>query len=197
MINLKYNFKSVILVSIGFLIVGLIGVFAGHWFVNWRQVQANERRAESYMVKSEGLLSENDLFPYVSLINSARLSVNTHDVIAGRKTVVLFISPGCKPCTDAIKLWAPYLDKLPPDFNVIGIVNASYEYASDYLSEAGFPYPFYCDTGFVFLTEYGINGYPRCIGIDDNGRIAFLFRGPFSAFTPLDAYKRLKNNNNS
>lgn len=104
----------------------------------------------------------------------------------------MFISPTCSPCAEAVALWSTFYDQLPPDFQVIAITQAYLDEASDYLDRYDFPYPFFCDTGYVLVKEYGINRYPSIMCINGDMKIVEPYRSPYNDFFPLDAYELIK-----
>ena len=115
--------------------------------------------------------------------------VTTSVVIEQACTIIIFLAPGCDPCADAIERWKKYKDQLPRGFQVIGICETDYETGQAYISESGFPYAAYFDTGYVFANVYDVYQFPNVMGVFPDQRISFLNRGLYNDFSPLDASK--------
>lgn len=190
------SWKTKILIYGGFLIVGFIGVMAGNWFINWRQAEAKAEYSKRYNSQNSITLKQNDIFPEISLINSDGYIVSSHDILKGQNTAIMFISPSCHSCAEAVEMWSTFFDKLPPDFQVIAITPAYLADANEYLAGHDFPYPFFCDTGYVLIKDYGVNRYPGIMCINTNIQIVEPYNSPYNDFSPLDAYELIKTSNN-
>ncbi len=186
------SWKTKIMIYGGFLVVGFIGVMAGNWFISWRQAEAKAEYSKRYISQNSITLKQNDIFPEISLVNSDGFLVNSHDILKGQNTAIMFVSPTCSPCADAVATWSTFFDKLPADFQVIAITNANSGSTSEYLAGYDFPYPFFCDTGYVLVKDYGINRYPSIMCINSNIQIVEPYSSPYNDFSPLDAYKLIK-----
>ena len=129
-------------------------------------------------------LVEGDIFPSVELTGLDGAPVNTESIISGKKSIMLFLSISCHPCTEAIDSWKEYENNLPPDLEVLGICCSDPEYAEVYKKKTGFPFPVYCDTEHRFPGDFGIRAFPSMIGLDENGRIVFVRIGWSEDFSP-------------
>lgn len=186
--NFRENWKSVLVVGIGFFVVAFIGIVAGSWFVNYRSAQAYSERGPKYKPIDNCLLKENDLFPDLTLLDIDGNQVNGQDIFHGNITAVMFIEPGCDPCKLAMKYWSSFKDNLPTNFDIVAISGTGGEYLMKYLKESEFPYPVYSDTAHRFVIDYGMNGFPSVVGVGSDGKVAFPFSHIHGDFSPIDVY---------
>lgn len=185
------SWRSIILTASAFLIVGFLGVLAGNWFVGWRQARANKKLIRNYVPAITNDFSRGQQFPNVDLIDIDGDPVNTDSFIGLKKTAFIFLAPGCDPCHDVVQLWSRFVDRIPSDLQVIGICNGGYESGRKYIQEEEFPYPAYFDTAHTFAKDYRVYQYPNVMGLTGDGRIAFVNRGLYGQFNPLDAYEMI------
>ena len=194
--DLKLSKGMIVLTVFGFLAAGFIGIVGGNLFMNWKNAKAAAAVDQKFFSESEEILQPGDPFPELDLIDCDGITHHSTEIIRGSMTVILFISPECRPCAEAAELWSSYKDNLPTDLRVIGIANGDFEYACEYAKENNFPYPFFCDINHVLAVDYGINRYPAAMGFDEQGRVAFTNRGLFNDLNPLDAYKLILESEN-
>jgi len=192
--SISNNKKSVILMSISFFVIAFLGIIAGNWFSGWRSAQANSKSIGKFRPMEQPLINVGDTFPDVSLLDYTGSLFSLSDLITNKKTIIMFLEPGCKPCKDAIINWSNFINELPDDVQIIGIASSLPKSSFPYIDELNFPYPFYCDTAHKLVIEYGVNGYPGAMGINEKGVVSFGYRHIHNEFSPLDAYKLLNSN---
>lgn len=182
----KISTKSVILLGALFIAVAFIGVLAGNWFVGLRRAKAFNEARPGMRPWTECKLHEGDVFPSVELLGLDGNPIITDSIIPGKKSIMLFLSISCHPCTEAIESWKEYEDKLPPDLQIFGICCTDYEYAEVYKKKTGFPFPLYCDTANRFPKHFGLRAFPSMVGLNEDGRIIFVRTGWSGDFSPPD-----------
>jgi peroxiredoxin len=186
--EVRFSKTSLVLIGLAIITVAFLGAVAGRWFVDWRQDQAYNRQVQAKRRGQESLLKPGDLFPAVEVINHNGKSENTAALAHRQKTLVLLMSVGCDPCTEAIQTWKRDVDELPSDLQAFGICQGEYEYADVYKNKTGFPFPVYCDTSHVLPAKYGLDVFPSVVGLAGDGRVAFLREGRHADITLLHAY---------
>lgn len=188
--EIKIARRELFLYGLAFLAVAFLGVLLGNWFITSRQAGAYGRQAFTRPPSSTSI-KMGDSFPSLDLADLDGGSVNTYELIAGRKILIVLLSPGCEPCAQAIVEWSEYAGRIPDDLSIIGIVNCDPVSALVYTSEYDFPFGLYSDTANVLASDYGLVGYPTVIGIDEKGKVMFISEGWREGFSPLDAYKMI------
>ncbi|HWR81719.1 MAG TPA: redoxin domain-containing protein [Candidatus Deferrimicrobium sp.] len=191
---IKIRKNTAILIGLGIMVTGFVGVLAGYKFVAWRQGLVTLQSTNIQSPQEVGLFNRGEMFPDVKLVDLNGDSVNTHDFIREKKTVVMFLTVGCTPCTDAINLWKTYADRFPGNMLIVGICAGERESAKAYSEETGFPFSLYCDTDFTFMAKYKIRRFPSFVGLTENGVIAFLQHGFRADFDPLDVVTAISSN---
>jgi len=186
--EIRFSRISLVLIGLAVIAVAFLGVTAGLWFVNWRQDQAYDQQVQAMRHGEGSLFQPGDFFPAVELVDLSGNSDNIAVLAHGQKTLMLLMSIGCDPCTEAIQTWKQDADKSPSDLQVLGICQGDFEYAQVYKKKTGFPFPLYCDTGHVFPAECGLDVFPSVVGLTADGRVAFLREGRHADITLLDAY---------
>ena len=188
----KLSQKTIFLTAAGFLVVGVIGVLAGHWFVNWRQAEAKAGMYKAAADLPQPTVNEGDLFPNVSLTDANGQAITMEQIVNGKNTAIIYMSPTCGACNTIVRMWSLYKDKLPVDFQVVMISQGHPLLTSDYVKEKEFPYAYYSDSSKTLTKEYNFMRYPRAFGITANGHLAFIKHGPFDEFNPLEAADLIK-----
>ncbi|MEZ5360687.1 MAG: redoxin domain-containing protein [Candidatus Zixiibacteriota bacterium] len=189
--DIRVTKKALLGIALGAIIVAITGVLLGNWFVGWR-AEADEAEIFSKHFDRLGTLRKGMQPPAVELTDLDGNVVSLRDIVAGKNTVILLLSIGCDPCTDAVERWRDFKDDLPPDLHVIGINNGDCTGVSEYIAETKMPYPVYCDADHSLPLNYDMNQFPSIMGISQNGTIAFLGPGVFAGFTPQDAMELIQ-----
>ncbi len=186
--EIRITRRELILYGIAFLAVAFVGVLLGNVFINSRQARAYERQVLT-RPPATATIRSGDIFPAMELTDLDGRSIYTSALIKGHKTLFIVLSPGCEPCALAVAEWREYVDRIPDDLSIIGIVNFGPDPALTYKSDTGFPFPLYCDSANILAADYGLIGFPTIVGIDDDGKVAFIREGWQEGFSPLNAYK--------
>ncbi len=192
--DIRVSKKGLAGIALGALIVAISGVFLGSWFIGWRQVSADQSELFRQHFNRLGIVEKGMQPPQVEIIDIDGQPFYLKDLVSGQNTVVLFMSVGCDPCTEAIEQWKEYAADIPEGLQVIGVNNGDCDDVGDYIAMTGMPYPVYCDTAHVLALDYGINQYPSIMGIGSDGVIAFLGAGMYEFFTPQNALELILEN---
>lgn len=187
----KISPKYLVLYSLLVLVVAFIGVVAGNWFVEWRRGRAHVPPLEDWVSHNPSLLEMGKPFPNEAVINLQGGVDSTRTLMAGSKTVILFVASGCEPCARAVEMWKNEADELPADLRVIGIAAGDTAEVAKYKSETGFPYPIYCDAQYLFAQQYDLRSFPSMVVVDGDGNVAFVLAGFRDGFHIQDAYDLL------
>lgn len=184
--EIRLTGKVVIAIILGVFIVSVSGVLLGSWFVGWKASAGQDEIYKAHFNRL-GILRPGMPPPRVAVLDTAGNEHSLPDLISGRRTILLFLSLGCDPCTDVVERWRQFADALPADVQIIGINNGQCDGVPEYIAETKMPYPVYCDTAHSLPLEYDIVQFPSIMGISRKGTIAFLGAGVFSGFTLRDA----------
>lgn len=146
-------------------------------------------------------LRVGNAFPSVGLIaepdtadNMARIA--TGDVIGAHSALILFLTQNCEPCDATVKAWSASLAGLPADVLVFGVINASPEARNGYRVQTDAMFPIYSDSQGAFASKYNVAVYPSLVGVDANGKIAFVENALDPSITPDAALIRLRSASN-
>ena len=188
--EVRLSRAGIVLFGLAVVVVAVLGMAAAYWLFGKRQADAYERRLSAGL-PSMSLLKKGDEFPSIELINTGGEPVNTANLIAGHKAIIVTLSPGCEPCALLVDSWKSQVDKIPRDLKIIGITSLSADQTLNYMDKTGFPFEMYCDTTHVLAVEYGLGAFPSIIGVDEVGRIVFVGEGWADGFGPEDAYRMI------
>ncbi|MCP4582916.1 MAG: redoxin domain-containing protein [candidate division Zixibacteria bacterium] len=192
--DVKVTRTGLVLYGIAILVVAFVGVLMGNWLIGARQTQTYEHQIRQIRQHVTALIKDGDQFPSMELIDLDSKPINALTLFENHKNLLITISPGCKPCALTIAEWQEYIDTIPSDIRIIGIIDANPGQARAYISETDFPFVMYCDTSHVLPDKYGLQAFPSVVGIDEKGRVVFVREGWLEGFTPLDAYEIFANN---
>ena len=123
-------------------------------------------------------------FPSVLLKDLTDKVVPTEQILAGKNTVVLFISPTCAPCSDEIKRWKPLVPTLPPPFQVIGISADPVAELALYAKEQQINFPTYSDPSEALIEYFKISTYPTIVGVTPDRVVKFIRPGYSGSLNP-------------
>ncbi|UCG62086.1 MAG: redoxin domain-containing protein [Candidatus Zixiibacteriota bacterium] len=182
--------KSAILYGIAIIVVAFIGVVLGNWFVEWRRSSQMPPRPElkDWQMANRSSLEFNDPFPSEELLDLDSNTVSIDSLIAGRKVLVVMISPGCQPCAMAIKSWRSQLETLPADFTLLAIAGDEIAEMRTYRDEHNVPFPIYCDPAMLYTQQYDLTTFPTVIGVNEEGNVALVWHGFGEKYTLTDFY---------
>ena len=123
-------------------------------------------------------------FPSVLLKDLTDKVVPTDQILTGKNTIVLFISPTCAPCSDEIKRWKPLVPTLPPSFQVIGISADPVAELALYVKEQQINFPTYSDPSEALIEYFKISTYPTIVGVTPEKIVKFIRPGYSGSLTP-------------
>ena len=123
-------------------------------------------------------------FPSVLLKDLTDKVVPTEQILAGKNTVVLFISPTCSPCSDEIKRWKSVVPTLLPPFQVIGISADPVAELALYVKEQQINFPTYSDPSEALIEYFKISTYPTIVGVTPEKIVKFIRPGYSGSLNP-------------
>lgn len=123
-------------------------------------------------------------FPSVFLKDLSNKVVPADQLLEGKNTVILFISPTCQPCSDEIERWKPYLPSLQPPFQVIGISPEPPAELVLYVKEHQINFPLYSDPAGTLVEYFSLSTYPTLVGVTTQRIVKFIRPGYASDLTP-------------
>jgi len=172
-----------ILFAVAVLMVGVLGIYLG---TSWRNQQDPPVSDGEVATPSSALINGMN-FPNVAMIAEDSSSIETVGLIGERGAVVIFMEPGCPPCSTMTVNWQGWIDqgKVPPP--VFGISSASLAGIAAYKSEMGLKFPVYADTGRIFEGTFAVYEFPLRVEVDATGVIRHQ---SYDAHEPVDP-KRL------
>lgn len=177
--NTGISVKAAILYGLAIIVVAFIGVVLGNWFVQWRQAKSEPQlvKLEDWQTVNRSLLRPGERFPSEELIDMDSNTVFVDSLIAGKQTLVLFLSPGCKPCSMAIDMWKKEIDRVPDGSSVIGIGGGDLADVKAYATELDIPFPVYCDTYMLYTQQYDLVVFPTIVGLNEAGQVTLVWHG--------------------
>ena len=184
----KLSVKTMIIYAAVVMVVAFVGVVAGNWFVEWRRGSSDGPSIEGWLADNRSALLMGDEFPNEEVMALDGTIDSTGNLVRGSKTLVLFLSPGCKPCEMAIEMYKEEFDQLSPEVRVIGLCTGDTTEARAYQAETGFPFPMYCDQYYLFAQQYDVSQFPSMAGVTADGRVSFLVHGFRDDFKLADAF---------
>jgi peroxiredoxin len=123
-------------------------------------------------------------FPSVLLKDLTDKVVPTDQILAGKNTVVLFISPTCSPCSDEIKRWKSVVPTLLPPFQVIGISADPVAELALYVKEQQINFSTYSDPSEALIEYFKISTYPTIVGVTPEKIVKFIRPGYSGSLNP-------------
>ncbi len=176
--NTRPSVKSIVLYGIAIIVVAFIGVLAGNWFVQWRSgQQSSGYPPDSWEAANRSLLRKGELFPNENLTDLDSNTVNIESLLAGHKTLILLISPGCEPCELAIKDWIEAADDVGTEYGIIGIGVGEVEDIQAYKEKTSFPFPLYADVDYLYPQQYDLISFPTMVGLTADSKVALVLHG--------------------
>lgn len=195
--NPGISVKAAVLYGLAIIVVAFIGVVLGSWFVEWKQSRNLPAAVglDEWQSINRSLLKEGDPFPVEELLDMDSNVVTTDSVIPGKKTLVLFLSPGCEPCAMAIEAWKKSVDTAPEDLALIGIAAGDLADVRAYRDQHEIPFPVYCDSYMLYAQQYEITAFPTLIGLNEAGQVKLVWHGYNDRYTLINYYKAVSGSN--
>ena len=176
----------------GLLVMIGLGVLAGQRLAVWRADRVHDATVAKLEAGEASALRGGQKFPEVELVSLDGHHTTTTSLLRGTDALVVFLSPGCEGCTQALLNWNPSPEGNSGRPSVIGIARATAEDASIYVRETGLGFPVFADERDVFGTRYALHAMPTVIGTRADGTIVFIRHGISEDFTPEAAAKLLE-----
>jgi len=156
-----------ILFAAAVLIVGGLGIYLGS---SWRNKQSHPI-SEGEMATPSSALINGMAFPNVAVIAEDSSTVETVGLIGEEGAVVIFMEPGCPPCSTMTVNWQGWINEGRLTTPVFGISSASLAGIDAYKRELGLTFPVYSDTGRIFEGTYAVYEFPLRVEVDATGVI--------------------------
>ena len=116
-------------------------------------------------------------FPSLLLKDLNDRVVPSDQILAGKKSVVIFLSTTCQPCTDEIERWKPLHPNLEPAYQVIGISAEPIAELALYSQERQINFPVYSDASELLVDYFSISTYPTIVGVTPDRIVKFIRPG--------------------
>jgi hypothetical protein len=158
------------IVIVGGVVVGFL--IAGH--LNRRGV-AGEFELGSAGLLNRTALKVGDVFPEVNVGDGQNDTIPLMPELGGRKAILCFVSRGCEPCVDLVSFLKENGLPAPSRSRVVLLAAGIQGY------ESGDFDCFLVDR--PTIDELGIRMFPTVIGVDPEGRVAFVSSGFSRALT--------------
>ncbi|MEW5874777.1 MAG: redoxin domain-containing protein [Candidatus Zixiibacteriota bacterium] len=169
-----------ILFAAAVVIVGGLGIYLG---TSWRN-QQDPPIAEGEIATPSSALINGMAFPNVAVIAEDSSSVETVGLVGERGAVVIFMEPGCPPCSTMTVNWQGWINEGRLTTPVLGISSASLAGIDAYKRELGLTFPVYSDTGRTFERTYAVYEFPLRVEVDATGMIRYQ---SYDAHEPVNA----------
>lgn len=128
-------------------------------------------------------------FPSVLLKDLNDKIVAGDRILEGKKTVVLFISPTCEPCSEEVEKWKPYLPNVKPPFQVIGISPDPVGELALYAKEHQINFPVYSDPSGKLVEHFSLSTYPTVVGVTADRIVKFIQPGYRAHLSPVQYFR--------
>ncbi|HEX6303902.1 MAG TPA: TlpA disulfide reductase family protein [Anaerolineales bacterium] len=137
----------------------------------------------------KGPVSQGEVAPDFSLTTFSGEEIHTAD-LAGKVIVINFWASWCKPCeqeaADLEAAWQQYKPGGEVVFLGVDYVDTETE-ALAYLEKFNITYPNGPDLGTRVSQAYRIRGVPETFFIDQDGKLAYFQKGPFTSLSQITA----------
>lgn len=148
-----------------FVLVATIAAGAGLYFGLGMRERLRPIEVRQEVFAPNALLGIGEEFPEVPVMEDDSTMTTTSELLA-HGGVVIFVEPGCPPCSIMARNWTEALDSwvVPPA--LIGISSASLDRIRQYREKLGISFPIVCDTGKAFETAYQVVDFPFRLILD-------------------------------
>lgn len=164
-----FSRKHVFALLGGVLAMSFLGVVAGSYFV--RQKNARAIKAP------ETLLKKGSVFPEFSFESLESTAVGNEELLAGKKTILMFFTSDCEHCVRTIERWDSVYNRISSAYQVIGVSFETLDKLRHFKLSKSADFLFYRDTNGKFTGQYKILKYPTLIGVGEKGQIVFVETG--------------------
>ncbi|OGC88977.1 MAG: hypothetical protein A2142_03540 [candidate division Zixibacteria bacterium RBG_16_48_11] len=123
-------------------------------------------------------------FPSVILKDLRDKVIASDQILHGKNTVVMFISPTCEPCSEEIAKWKPVVPTLDKSFQVIGVSSDPVSELVYYVKEYQINFQVYSDPAAELAGYFSISTYPTVVGVTPQGIVKFIRPGYSAQLSP-------------
>ena len=183
--KIEISKKFIILFIIGVGVSAFLGVLAGNY------VSSRKMKKENLQATAQIAFKTGDPLPNVTMKSLAEEDINLHDLLTGKKAILLILATNCSPCEQEVIKWQKIVNFMPENYTVIGISPEPIAELKNYQTQKSLRFTLLNDPQAAFVTKYQINSYPTLIGVDQNKKIIFIQTQYFTGTTPQDFIKKL------
>lgn len=162
--------KQIIFALAGVAVAACLGVFVGSYIV--------QVRAENKAKPGSGLLLKTgQLFPQHRFVEVGDNQPALFESLRGKKSILLFLTTDCGYCAHAVAKWATAYPNISSQYQVYGIFYEKMPELKYYQGTRNLPFFIYNDSLGRFTSKYKIDVYPTTVGVNEEGKIAFISFG--------------------
>lgn len=167
-------FKGLALVTVIFVGVTL-GVYLGYALVGTRTIQQSDLEHRVVDVGESAMnLSVGDLFPLEDCTLPDGTRTSFEDILSGHKTLLVFASAGCEPCTEFFNYFKTIKSHVQDDVQIlVSLSDHNPELSEQYRQLLDSYTNVFMDAD-MFAEKYNIVVYPTVLGIDRSGFITHI-----------------------
>ena len=166
------------------------GILLGNRIVAVRNRQAMNDRAARVESGEATKLRAGQLFPSVRVMIPEGGVAELPEALRGGPVLLVVISLECGPCVEALLGWAETSDA-PGASSVVTVCDDPPEAALEFARRVNFPFRIYADAGHVLREKFDVTVYPTVVGLDGDGRMAFVRHGIGPDFTPEEGLRQI------
>lgn len=148
-----------------FVVVAIIAAGVGLYFGLGMRERLRPIEVRQEVFEPNALLGIGEEFPDV-MVMRADSTLTTTSALLANGGVVIFVEPGCPPCSIMTLNWTNALRTWDSPPVLFGISSASVERIEQYRETLGLAFPVVCDTGKAFETAYQVVDFPFRLIID-------------------------------
>jgi len=174
--KLLSNYYVKVLITGVIAFIGVCGgVYLGYALIGEEKPQPEPREHRSVDVGPSAMnLSVGDLFPLENCSLPNGDASNFEDILSGQKTLLVFASVGCPPCTEFFEYFKTIESDIKDDVQVVVSLSNHNPVITDEYQRLMASYTKVFMNADRFADEYNIVVYPTIIGIDQHGFIKHI-----------------------
>ncbi|HXF48799.1 MAG TPA: redoxin domain-containing protein [Verrucomicrobiae bacterium] len=165
--NLRISKKTIAFMLVGVLIAAFLGIVAGSYFFKVRSAEA---------LKSDPVLRLRigQYFPEFRFTGLVSGQPDLYQSLAGRKSVVIFLTTDCEDCVQAVSRWDSMYPSISHEYQVFGVSYETIDRMNAYRAGKGIKFPLYNDPNGKFTAEHHVEHFPTIVGINEKREIVFI-----------------------
>lgn len=148
-----------------FILVAIIAAGAGLYFGLGMRERLRPVEVVQEAFAPNALFGIGEEFPDVPVME-ADSTMTTTSVLLANGGVVIFVEPGCPPCSTMTINWTEALSSWESHPILFGISSAPLDRIQQYREKLGLKFPIVCDTGKTFETAYQVVDFPFRLIVD-------------------------------